>query len=376
LYKRIKTLKKIMLAILVVLIGIGIAAALILNQDKFGELPSGNRLKRIEQSPNYRNGSFQNQHETPDLSEDATYYSVLKEFMFTKHQRKIPTDTLPSQKINLNTILPDEQILVWFGHSSYFMQIDGKKIVMDPVLSGAASPIAFTTRAFIGTNNYSVSDLPDIDYLFLSHDHWDHIDYETLIALKTRIKKVITGLGTGAHLEKWGYSASQIIESDWYDSVNLDSGFQVTILPARHFSGRGIKRNKALWVSFALQTPNLKIYLGGDSGYDTHFAEIGEKHGPFDLAILENGQYDKSWKYIHMMPNEVLQASKDLKAKRLFPVHSSKFSLANHAWDEPLKRITELNKVEQLNLITPKIGEKVNLLDSTQTFTFWWEGLN
>ncbi|MCF8254762.1 MAG: MBL fold metallo-hydrolase [Bacteroidia bacterium] len=365
-----------MLAILVVLIGIGIAAALILNQDKFGEMPSGNRLKRIEQSPNYRNGSFQNQHETPDLSEDATYYSVLKEFMFTKHQRKIPTDTVPSQKINLSTILPDEQILVWFGHSSYYMQIDGKKILMDPVLSGAASPIAFTTKAFIGTNNYSVSDLPDIDYLFLSHDHWDHIDYETLIALQPRVKQIITGLGTGAHLEKWGYSASQIIENDWYDSVDLDSGFHVTILPARHFSGRGIKRNKALWVSFALQTPTLKIYLGGDSGYDTHFAEIGEKHGPFDLAILENGQYDKSWKYIHMMPNEVLQASKDLKAKRLFPVHSSKFSLANHAWDEPLKRITELNKLEKLNLITPRIGEKVNLLDSTQTFTFWWEGLN
>ena len=149
----------------------------------------------------------------------------------------------------------------------------------------------------------------------------------------------------------------------------------VNTVPARHFSGRGLVRNKSLWVSFVLKTPTLKIFIGGDSGYDTHFAEIGKSFGPFDLAILENGQYNKNWKYIHMQPAEVLQAAKDLRAKRLFPVHNSKFALAIHPWDEPLKKITELNKDMNLIVSTPMIGEEVNLKDPTQQFSKWWEGV-
>ncbi|MGZ8538117.1 MAG: MBL fold metallo-hydrolase, partial [Flavisolibacter sp.] len=145
---------------------------------------------------------------------------------------------------------------------------------------------------------------------------------------------------------------------------------------ARHFSGRGLTgRNKSLWCSFLLQSPSMKIYIGGDSGYDKHFAEIGNQFGPIDLAILENGQYDHKWKYIHMFPEELLQAAMDLKSKRVFPVHSGKFAMSNHAWDEPLIKVTELNQSAKLNLITPMIGEVVRLKDNHQKFSEWWKEL-
>ena len=299
---------------------------------KFGKLPTGDRLIKINASPNFNNGSFQNQSITPDLSEGATYFSVLKKFIFEKKDRHKPVDTIPSIKTNLINLDAAKDVLIWFGHSSYFLQIEGRRILVDPVLSGVASPLSFSTNAFNGADIYTTEDIPVIDYLFISHDHWDHMDYETLVKLKPKIKRVICGLGTGQHLEYWGYHKDFIIEKDWNEEVILGDGFVVNTTPARHFSGRGLKRNQALWVSFVLQTPGLKIFIGGDSGYDKHFKEIGKNFGPFDLAILENGQYDKSWKYIHMMPGEVLKAAEELNARKLLPVHSSKFAIANHPW--------------------------------------------
>jgi L-ascorbate metabolism protein UlaG (beta-lactamase superfamily) len=343
-----------------------------IQQPKFGETPNGERLERILKSPNYKNGSFQNRNHTPDLTEGVSYYAVMQEFLFSEKKRVKPSDTIPSTKTDLLNLDPEENILVWFGHSSYFMQLDGKRILVDPVLSGAASPLAFTTKAFTGTDAYTVDEIPEIDYLFISHDHWDHTDHETLIQLKPKVKKVICGLGTGEHFEHWGYDAGIITEEDWDTKILLDSGFTAHTATARHFSGRGLQRNKALWTSFILQTPSFQIFIGGDSGYDTHFAEIGNTFGKFDLVILENGQYDKSWKYIHMMPEEVLQAARDLNARRLFPVHSAKFALANHAWDEPLVKLTEFNRGVNLPLVTPIIGELVDMNDSTQIFSKWW----
>jgi L-ascorbate metabolism protein UlaG (beta-lactamase superfamily) len=348
-----------------------LAVFVFLQQPMFGKRPGGERLLKIRQSPNYRNGAFQNLSRTPNLTEGVSYYSVMKEFFFSKKERVKPVDTLPSMKTDLFRLAPDMDVLVWFGHSSYFMQIDGKRILVDPVLSGSASPISFTTMAFKGTDRYTTDDIPEIDYLFISHDHWDHLDYETITKLRTRIKKVICGLGTGEHLEYWGFKREIILEKDWNETILLDPGFIVHTTSARHFSGRGLSRNKSLWTSFVLQTPTMKLFLGGDSGYDTHFAEIGNTFGPFDLAILENGQYDKSWKYIHMMPDEVLKAGGDLRARRIFPVHSAKFALGNHAWDEPLKQITRLNKKANHVLITPMIGEEVDL-KGEQSFSEWW----
>ena len=339
--------------IAVVLIIVIIATVIaFMQQAKFGRLPSGDRLEIIKKSANYKNGSFQNQSITPDLTEGASFFSIGKEFFFGDKKRRKPVDEIHSIKTNLLTLDIQEDVLVWFGHSSYFMQIDGKRILVDPVLSGSASPLSFTTKAFKGTDIYSTEDIPEIDYLFISHDHWDHLDYETIKKLQPKIKKIICSLGTGQHLEHWGFNSNSIIEKDWHQQIILDNGFVVNTVPSRHFSGRGFKRNQALWISYVLQTPTMKIFIGGDSGYDKHFAEIGKKFGPFDLAILENGQYNKSWKYIHMMPEEVLRVAKELNAQRLFPVHSSKFSLAIHDWDEPLSTITSLNKTVNISLIS------------------------
>jgi L-ascorbate metabolism protein UlaG (beta-lactamase superfamily) len=353
-----------------------LTVVIFLRLPKFGKLPAGDRLKRIKASPNFRNGSFQNESITPDLTEGASYFSVLKEFLFEKKERSKPSDAIPSLKTDLLNLDISKDVLVWFGHSSYFMQVDKKRILVDPVLSGIASPVSFSTKAFKGTDVYTTDEIPVIDYLFITHDHWDHLDYETLLKLKPKIKKIICGLGAGEHLEYWGFPVTNLIEKDWNEQIILEDEFIVNTVPARHFSGRGFKRNQSLWLSFVLQTPTMKIFIGGDSGYDKHFEKIGKTFGPFDLAILENGQYDKSWKYIHMMPEEVLKASKELDAKKLLAVHSSKFAIANHAWDEPLSKITELNKNYGITLITPMIGEEVNLKDNKQTFTEWWKGVN
>ncbi|HEX8461405.1 MAG TPA: MBL fold metallo-hydrolase [Segetibacter sp.] len=346
-----------------------------MQQAKFGKAATGERLERMKNSPNYKDGKFQNQHNTPALTEGYSYTTVLYEFIFKKKEGRVPLDSIPSVKTDLLHLQSDQDILVWFGHSSYFMQLDGKRILVDPVFSGNASPLPGRNKAFKGADRYTVADLPDIDYLFISHDHYDHADYETLIQLTTKAKKVICGLGVGAHLEHWGFPVNNIIEKDWNEKIELDKGFAVYTTPARHFSGRGFLRNTSLWLSFIFQTPTMKIFIGGDSGYDTHFAEIGNKFGPIDLAILENGQYDIKWKYIHMLPDEVLMAGKDLKAKRLFPVHSSKFAMANHVWDEPLKTVSELNKAIHIPLVTPVIGEAVNLKDDNQQFKEWWVGV-
>lgn len=347
---------------------------LFMQQPKFGKRPAGERLERMINSPNYKNGQFQNLSKTPALTEGVSYYAVIKEFFFTKKKRKIPASMLPSKKTDLKNLNPDENVLVWFGHSTYFMQIDGKKILVDPVLSGQASPVKFTTKSFKGSDVFIADEIPEIDYLFITHDHWDHLDYETILKLRAKVKKVITGLGVGAHLEHWGYDKNIIFETDWNEELKLDDGFVVNTAPARHFSGRGFKRNGTLWLSFILRTPGMKIYIGGDSGYDNHFTEIGKQYGPFDLAILENGQYDKSWKYIHMMPEEAVQAAKDLNAKLLLPVHWSKFSLSNHEWDDPIIRLVKEANRKNMPLLHPSIGEKINLKDPVNNFA-WWEGL-
>ena len=371
-----KKLKKIMITLIIIASSLLVAITLFMQQAKFGKSPSGARLERIKQSPNYKDGKFQNLSHTPTLAEGYNMMGVLYDAYIKDKPRQYPKEAIPSVKTDLMNLPLDKDILVWFGHSSYFIQIDGKRILVDPVFSGNASPIPGTVRAFNGTDIYTVADLPEIDYLFISHDHYDHLDYETIIALKDKTKEVICGLGVGTHFEHWGYDSHTIIESDWNEKVELASGFTVFVESARHFSGRGFIRNNTLWASFVLQTPTMKIYLGGDSGYDTHYAEIGRKHGPFDLAILDNGQYNQAWKYIHNLPEDVLKAAQELKAKRVFPIHSSKFALGSHDWDEPLTQITALNKSYNIPLLTPMIGEPIHLKDSTQQFKQWWVGRN
>lgn len=360
---------------LIIVLAIAIAAYAFMSQPQFGKLPTGERLALIEQAPNYRDGAFQNQSHTPDLTEGTSYWAVIKEFLFEKKANLSPVDSIPSVKTDLLGLLPDQDVLVWFGHSSYFMQIDGMKLLVDPVLSGSASPLPFGTKAFPGTDIYSVDDLPEIDVLFLSHDHWDHLDYKTIKALKPKVKLVICGLGVGAHFEHWGYDPAVLVEKNWNEQIDLGDGFTVHTLPARHFSGRGLKRNKSLWLSFVLQTPGKQIFIGGDSGYDSHFAEIGRQFGPFDLAIIENGQYDSKWRYIHLLPEEFMKAAKELNIKTILPVHSGKFVLGNHPWNEPLELVTQNAEAAGMKTITPMIGEAVNLNDPEQRFSKWWRAV-
>lgn len=362
------------IAISILLLGVA-AVFVFMRQAQFGKAPVGERLELMKQSANYRDGKFQNVHFTPMLTEGYSMTQATYEFLFKKFPRLKPTDTIPSVKTDLLKLPDDSNVLVWFGHSSYFIQLNGKRFLIDPVFSGNASPIPNSNKSFAGTDIYTAADMPDIDYLLITHDHYDHLDYETIMDLKSKVKTVICGLGVGSHFEHWGFDMRIVIEKDWNESIETTDSIAIHTATARHFSGRGFTRNNTLWLSFILQTPDMKIYLGGDSGYDTHFAEIGEKFGGFDLVILDNGQYNVAWQAIHMLPEEVLKATHDLKAKRLLPVHSSKFKLAQHPWDEPLIKITELNKTMNIPLVTPMIGELVNLNNEKQVFTQWWKGI-
>ncbi|MGS2762852.1 MBL fold metallo-hydrolase [Sinomicrobium sp. M5D2P9] len=370
-----KIFRRVMLILISIVILFVVSVFIYMQHPKFGKAPSGERLERIKRSSNYRDGSFVNHTFTPSLTEGYSFAGILFDFLFRKKPGLVPDVRIPSVRTDLKALPAEDNVLVWFGHSSYFMQVDGLKILVDPVFSGNASPVPGSTKAFKGTDVYTVSDLPEIDYLLITHDHYDHLDYETVSALKDKVKKVVCGLGVGSHLEHWGYTAEILEEKDWDETVELSSGAKLHILTARHFSGRTFKRNNTLWLSYLLETPKRKIFLGGDSGYDGHFAEIGEQFGTIDLAILENGQYNKAWHAIHCLPGETLKAAKDLNAKRLMPVHSSKFALGMHRWEEPLNEVSAGNKAYGFPLVTPWIGETVNLDDDSQEFREWWKAI-
>lgn len=364
-----------MTIVVVFILCLSIAIFAFLKQAKFGKLPTGLRLVRIKQSKNYSNGSFQNINPTPQFAEGVSYFTIIKKILFSSNKNKTPFAKIPSIKTNLFELDKNSNTLIWFGHSSYLLQTNGIRFLIDPVLSGSASPIPYNIKAFNGADIYKPADIPNIDYLIITHDHWDHLDYKTVCLLKDKIGSVICPLGVGEHFEYWGFNADDIIELDWWEKVELKNNLILHATPARHFSGRGFKRNQSLWSSYVLESADKKIFLGGDSAYDTHLKTLGDKFGGFDLAILENGQYNELWPYIHMMPNLIHQAAIDLKAKKILPVHSSKFALSNHDWQEPLNLCVENNKNYNLNIITPMIGEKVLLDEDFKTENFWWRNL-
>ncbi|MPS71596.1 MAG: MBL fold metallo-hydrolase [Chryseobacterium sp.] len=349
------------------------SAIYLYNLPVFGGKAEGKRLVRMKQSSNYRDGAFQNLSFTPPLAEGYTMRKVMWEFLTDKTANKKPDFLLPTKKLNLKEQPISDNFLVWMGHSSYYFQLDGKRFLVDPVFSGNASPIPGTTKAFTGTDIYSSEDFPEIDFLIISHDHYDHLDYKTIKSLKSKIDKVICGLGVGSHFEKWNFDEDQIIELDWYEDAEITENFKITSTPARHFSGRMLKRNNTLWSSYVLETPTKKIFVGGDSGYDFHFKEIGEKFGPFDWAILENGQYNEKWQYIHTLPHEFVKVAEELNAKNVLPVHSGKFALAQHSWNEPLQKLSENSKDKNFRIFTPLIGEKLEFDNDSQSFSEWWK---
>ncbi|MES2518181.1 MAG: MBL fold metallo-hydrolase [Bacteroidota bacterium] len=356
--------------LLLIIFLLGLITYLFLQQKTFGKYPSGERLARIEKSPNYRDGVFQNVSPTEVMSKDASTLGVMMKFL-NKSENVEPKQTLPSIKTDLKNLSSDKPTIVWFGHSSYLIKSKGVNILIDPVFSGYASPVSFFGKSFAGADVYNVADMPEIDMLILSHDHYDHLDFETITKLIPKVKKFYTALGVGEHLEHWGVKPENIVEFDWWESQQISPEISLTATPARHFSGRTFTRAKALWCSFVLRIHGYNLFLGGDSGYDNHFKTIGLTFGPFDIAFLENGQYNMDWHSIHTLPEETAQAAIDLKAKVLMPVHWAKFALAYHAWNEPINDLSKKAAEHNLKITTPQIGEPV-ILDTLYPDKVWW----
>ena len=336
----------------------------------FGRNPSGEELAKVEQSPNYKNGVFHNLSHTAIMAEDGSMLKASWKF-FTKPKDTKPPRALPSVKTDLKNNTSVLPVITWFGHSSYLIQVNGKNILVDPVFSGYASPFIGFAKSFDGSDVYSVDDMPAIDILLITHDHYDHLDYKTVIALKNKTTIICTSLGVKSHFIYWGFNDKQIKEFDWWEEQQVMPGIKIVAAPSRHFSGRGLTRFKTLWSSFVLQAGDYSFYIGADSGYDTHFKEIGNRYGPFDIALLETGQYNEDWRNIHMMPEEAAQAALDLKAKVLMPVHWAKFSLALHPWNEPANRVTAKAAELGVKITTPMIGEPV-IINNKYPDSKWW----
>ena len=312
--------------------------------------------------------------------EDVTYFQIIRG-MLNRPANVRPHKKLPSIRTDLKSLYSEDLVVIWFGHSSYLIHYKGKNILVDPVFSGHASPLPFMIKAFKGSNEYKVEDMPDIDLLILTHNHYDHLDIVTLKKIQYKTKNYLTPLGVGRSLEHCRINKKFITELDWWESISYDGSFRITATPARHFSGRGLKRGGSLWTSYVLELDDHKIFIGGDSGYDKHFKMIGDQFGSFDLAILECGQYNTAWPLIHMMPEETVQACLDLKSKVLLPVHWGKFTLAYHPWDEPIKRVVEAAKENKVEIAHPMIGEPFiigrdnNNMGTNYTKQEWWSHL-
>ncbi len=328
-----------------------------------------------QESKQYKNGKF---HNTLPVPKDLSFSETLKlaiAFFTTKVPNGRPKEDLKPIKINTTSIAnyKVDARLIWFAHSAFLLQIEGKNILLDPMLGKVAAP-----HPLLGTNRFNkefpiaIDELPPIDAVIFSHDHYDHLDYDSVVQLKGKTKHFYVPLGVGIHLEAWGVSASKITELDWWQDVQLES-LKLICTPAQHFSGRKFNNGQStLWSSWVIKSENENIYFSGDSGYATHFIEIGNKYGPFDLALMECGQYNKMWPDIHMMPEQTAQAGVDVKAKKIMPIHWAGFKLALHEWVDPVERLKAKAKELNLQVITPKIGEKIIIKDSINNYTNWW----
>ncbi|WP_416196265.1 MBL fold metallo-hydrolase [Selenomonas sp.] len=344
---------------------------------KFGNPPTGERLRRMQASPHYHGDHFENLVPVSVMSEEEGEHEnrlvATWKFLFGDKTGLVPDGPLPTQKTDLSALSRERDAVVWLGHSSFFVQLGGYRILIDPVFSSYASPLWCINRAFAGSNVYTADDFPEIDVLALSHDHWDHLDYSTVMALKPKVRQVVCPLGVGAYFEQWGYPAGSIHEEDWGAEIKLEETLSVHILPSQHFSGRFLKQNLTLWCGMAFLTPKRSLYYTGDGGYGAHFQDIGRTFGGFDCVLAENGQYNLAWHAIHMLPEETAQACDDVGARLVIPAHNSKFALARHPWQEPMVRLEEASRGRSYRLLTPKIGALIDLASPADT-SDWWRG--
>jgi len=369
-------MKKFFLIILIILVLLVAAVAIYSGRPEFGRAPSGERLKKIEASPHYVSGRFEALEPVREVVKGGLAGRVWATLMFVVDNppRLRPEVPLPAQKTNLKELNPNEDLVVWMGHSSFYMQLGGYRLLIDPVFSEAAAPLPFLNKAFEGTNIYAADDLPELDVLLISHDHWDHLDYATITALKEKVKQVVVPLGVGEYFEQWGYAPSLVHDKDWDEVYHVGSGLDIYVVPAQHFTGRFLSQNKTEAAGFVFVSPHRQVYYTGDGGYGAHHKAIGQTFGRMELAIVENGQYNENWPAIHLTPEETAQVARDVRAGALLPVHNGKFALAKHAWDEPLTRLAQEseNQVDYV-LQTPMIGEILRIGDTEQHFERWWE---
>ncbi|EOO74344.1 outer membrane protein romA [Bacillus cereus VD021] len=282
-----------------------------------------------------------------------------------------PVKNLPIVLSNKNN--ESLESVTWFGHSASLLKIEGKKLLLDPMFGDASSPFpVFNSKRYSGAFSLEHDELQEIDAIIISHNHYDHLNYKSIMRLKDRAKHLYVPTGIAQYLIKWGISPSKISEHNWWDEITFDN-IKLVCAPARHFSGRSMTdRDCSLWCSWLILGQETKVFFSGDSGYAPHFKEIGENYGPFDLTLMECGQYDTRWSAIHMLPEETVQAHIDVKGELLVPIHWGAFTLALHEWSDPIERVTKEANRLGVNIATPQIGEAIALQSKDYPTAAWW----
>ena len=338
----------------------------------FGASPSGEALASIQKSSNYNGRRFENLVPTVrNTREKGDALKLLGEF-FSPPVDKNPQQPLPAEKFD-RALLQNGRF-VWLGHSTVLFKTAGKTVLFDPVFH-RASPFPVFGEPFEMTQTQALSDLPLIDVVLISHDHYDHLDHLTIAKLNSMTARFLVPLGIGSHLQRWGVAENKITELDWYETESVEE-VAYTLTPSRHYSGRGISDDRlTLWGSWVVKSDELNVWFSGDGGYFSELKRIGENYGPFDIAFIENGAYNPGWAQIHMMPEQSVQASIDVQAEVFFPIHWGKFDLATHRWDEPIKRAKIAANKRGVTMYTPVVGQVFSVTESASNDVTkpWWE---
>ncbi|MFO0582168.1 MAG: MBL fold metallo-hydrolase [Anaeromyxobacter sp.] len=338
----------------------------------FGGRLEGARLERARRSPNFRDGVFVNSVPTA-MMEPGSTWEMLQHQLFGKEQRvpAVPPPLVARTAADYATPPGSGLRVTWIGHATALVELDGARVLTDPVFSDRCSPSTLVGPKRFQAPPIALDALPPIDLVVVSHDHFDHLDMATVKALAARGSRFAVPLGVGAHLEAWGVPAGQVAELDWEESATVGP-LTVTATPARHYSGRNpLRRDGTLWSSWVVAGPAHRFFFSGDSGYFDGFARIGEKHGPFDLTLVKIGACDRTWQQIHMSPAEAVRVHQDVRGKVLVPVHWGTFNLAFHAWNAPADEVAEAASRAGVTLVVPRLGALVEPA-SPPPLDPWW----
>lgn len=362
----LKTVGKWVLILVLAVILLAAVVLLFLNfWPTVGKVPDKEEREELEErSKRYQNGRFHNENEVSTMTGSSS----------PSDGRKTPDAMLPADKPSFLTE-PEEDDLsfTWFGHSSFLLQMGTTNILVDPIFSNRSSPVSFAGPKRFSELPLTVEELPEINVLFISHDHYDHLDYRTIRAIKDKIGTFLVPLGVDAILRGWGVAEEKIRTLDWWESVE-HNGITFTLTPSQHFTGRNpLKGNSTLWGGLYLDNGRHRAYYTGDGGYYGVFREVHDRLGAPELMIAECGQYDPAWAKIHMFPEETVQAGLDVGTEWLIPVHWGSFCICNHAWDDSIRRVTAAAESGGLPVATPRIGQTISFTDIASYTERWWE---